>query len=188
MKRFSRRWGRDIFTIGPGGLRIAEHHELIETLLGSCVAACMRDPVLGIGGMNHVMLPLEASGGSSSRLMATAYGSYAMEVLVNGILHAGGVRERLEVKLFGGGRMLAGMTDIGERNIDFMRGWVEAEGIRIVAEDLGGTWPRKVIFAADSGRVKLRRLPSPLEQIASRELSEAERERTSHQQAEPELF
>ena len=86
---------------------------VLQTLLGSCVAACMRDPVSGVGGMNHFLLPGED--GRSEQMRA---GVHAMELLVNGLLKQGARRERLVTKLFGGARTVAGLSDIGVRNAD----------------------------------------------------------------------
>ncbi len=95
-------------------------------MLGSCVSACIRDPLAQVGGMNHFMLPEDGSFREEPRStaldrQATRYGSYAMESLINDLLKLGAARERLEIKLFGGGRILASMTDIGARNIAFIR-------------------------------------------------------------------
>jgi chemotaxis protein CheD len=147
----------------PGEYYVTRGDEAVSTVLGSCVSACVRDPVRNVGGMNHFMLPEDATVGTNSWLdpvvgLATRYGSYAMESLINDLLKLGAVRERLEIKLFGGGRILAGMTDIGDRNVNFIRNFLRIEGYRIAAEDLGGTHPRKVIYFPANGRVKLRRL------------------------------
>lgn len=170
MRTFSKRWGRDIYTIGPGGVYLAQPGELVATLLGSCVSACIRDTKLGIGGMNHVMVPLERPDDrANARLVATAYGAYAMEVLINELLKAGAQRSQLEVKIFGGGRMLRGMTDIGSRNIDFVRHYLHVEGLKLVGEDVGGNAPRKILFAPDSGRVKVRRLTTSMNRVVEEE-------------------
>ena len=147
----------------PGEYYVTRGDEAITTVLGSCISACMRDPVKNVGGMNHFMLPEDASTGPNNWLdpavgLATRYGSYAMESLINDLLKLGAMRERLEIKVFGGGRVLSGMTDVGARNIEFVRGYLQLEGFRIAAEDLGGTQPRKVIYFPASGRVKMRRL------------------------------
>ena len=147
----------------PGEYYVTRGEEAISTVLGSCISACVRDPLKNVGGMNHFMLPEDSSTGPNSWLdpaigLATRYGSYAMESLVNDLLKLGATRERLEIKVFGGGRVLSGMTDVGARNIDFVRSYIQLEGYRIAAEDLGGTQPRKVIYFPASGRVKLRRL------------------------------
>ena len=147
----------------PGEYYVSRSAEAISTVLGSCISACVRDPVKNVGGMNHFMLPEDASTGPNNWLdpaigLATRYGSYAMESLINDLLKLGAARERLEIKVFGGGRVLSGMTDVGARNISFVHSFIELEGYRIVAEDLGGTQPRKVVYFPSSGRVKLRRL------------------------------
>src|SRR5215475_2685332 len=147
----------------PGEYYVSRSDEAISTVLGSCISACVRDPVRNVGGMNHFMLPQDASIGPNNWLdpavgLATRYGSYAMESLVNDLLKLGAIRERLEVKVFGGGRVLSGMTDVGARNIAFVRNFLELEGYTIAAEDLGGTQPRKVVYFPTSGRVKMRRL------------------------------
>ena len=108
--------------------------------------------------MNHFMLPEDASTGPNNWLdpsigLATRYGSYAMESLINDLLKLGATRERLEIKVFGGGRVLSGVTDVGARNIAFVRSYLQLEGYRILAEDLGGTTPRKVFYFPATGRV-----------------------------------
>ncbi|WP_024890260.1 chemoreceptor glutamine deamidase CheD [Luteimonas huabeiensis] len=133
----------------------------LVTVLGSCVAACLRDPLLGIGGMNHFMLP-DASGGDGARDGAPArYGSYAMELLINDLLKRGASRQRLEAKVFGGANVLKGFASnpVGSRNAEFVGDYLRAERIPVVASDLRGIHPRKVWFFPDSGRVVVQRLP-----------------------------
>jgi chemotaxis protein CheD len=147
----------------PGEYYVTRGDEAISTVLGSCISACVRDPLRNVGGMNHFMLPQDASTGPNNWLdpaigLATRYGSYAMESLINDLLKLGATRERLEIKVFGGGRVLSGVTDVGERNIAFVRNFLQIEGYRIAAEDVGGTTPRKVVYFPGSGRVKMRRL------------------------------
>ncbi|HZO23147.1 MAG TPA: chemoreceptor glutamine deamidase CheD [Steroidobacteraceae bacterium] len=147
----------------PGEYFVTQGKDAISTVLGSCISACVRDPVRNVGGMNHFMLPEDASGGPNAWLdpavgLATRYGSYAMENLINDLLKLGAVRERLEIKVFGGGRVLSGLTDVGARNIAFIRNYVRLEGYRIAAEDLGGTQPRKVVYFPESGLARMRRL------------------------------
>jgi len=147
----------------PGEYYVTRADDAGSTVLGSCISACVRDPLKNVGGMNHFMLPEDASTGPNNWLdpaigLATRYGSYAMENLINDLLKLGATRERLEIKVFGGGRVLTGMTDVGARNIDFVRSYIKLEGYRIAAEDLGGTQPRKVVYFPASGRVKMRRL------------------------------
>lgn len=162
-----RSWDRDnncwMAKVLPGEYYVARPGEGVSTVLGSCVAACVRDPLLGIGGMNHFMLPDDTSRGQSPWLapdggMATRYGSHAMECLVRDLLQLGARREHLEFKLFGGGRILPAMTDVGAANVAFAREYVGRHGYRVVAEDLGDVCPRRVVFFPGSGRVLLKRL------------------------------
>ena len=166
-EQFQRFWDREngcwMVKILPGEYYVSRADEAISTVLGSCVSACVRDPVRGLGGMYHFMLPADTTVGPNEWLdpavgLATRYGSYAMESLINDLLKLGAARERLEIKLFGGGRILASMTDVGGRNIDFIRKYLTLEGYRVAAEDLGGTQPRKVIYFPASGRARLRKL------------------------------
>jgi chemotaxis protein CheD len=161
----------------PGEFYVTRHDEAISTVLGSCISACISDRRLGVGGMNHFMLPEDSSGGASDGWMdpatglATRYGSHAMECLINELLKLGARREQFEIKLFGGGRILASMTDVGARNAAFVREYLKSEGLTVAAEDLGDIYPRRVIYFPESGRVRVRRL-QPLEATAI-----AERER-----------
>jgi chemotaxis protein CheD len=136
---------------------------MVVTVLGSCVSACIRDVVSGIGGMNHFMLPVNQGAGGGSWDAAglgtsTRYGNYAMERLVNDILKHGGRRENLEVKIFGGGQILANMTDIGNKNISFVHAYINTEGLRLVASDVGDIYPRKVYFFPATGKVLMKKL------------------------------
>ncbi len=157
----------------PGEYYVTRSDEAITTVLGSCISACIRDPQMRVGGMNHFMLP-EDNSTRDQRVwvgLATRYGSNAMESLINDVLKLGGVRERLEIKIFGGGRVLAHMTDIGARNIDFVRNYLSTEGLRTHAQDVGGEQPRTVIYYPTEGRVRVRKL-RPIE---NRGVSDRER-------------
>ena len=166
-EHFQRFWDKEngcwMVKILPGEYYVSRSEEAISTVLGSCVSACVRDPTRGLGGMNHFMLPEDAALGPNDWLdpavgLATRYGSYAMESLINDLLKLGAARERLEIKLFGGGQILAAMTDVGGRNIEFIRNYMTLEGYQVAAEDLGGTQPRKVVYFPASGRARLRKL------------------------------
>jgi chemotaxis protein CheD len=157
------RWAARIL---PGEYFVTRSDEIITTVLGSCISACVRDPGLRIGGMNHFMLPEDITHGSSTWLdpragLATRYGSFAMESLLNDLMKLGARRDRLEVKLAGGGRILASMTDVGERNIQFARNWLSIEGLRIAGEDVGDSYPRRIQYFPTTGRVLMFRLRSP---------------------------
>jgi chemotaxis protein CheD len=132
---------------------------VLSTILGSCIAACMRDPVAGVGGMNHFLLP---DGGCPRPDAPERYGVHLMELLVNGLLSRGARRERLEVKLFGGARTVAGLSDIGARNARFARTFVENEGFALLDGSLGGTLGRRIEFWPVSGRARQLVLRGPV--------------------------
>jgi chemotaxis protein CheD len=149
----------------PGQYYVSKAGEMISTVLGSCVSACIRDPIAGIGGMNHFMLPLDKKSrpdlhGKVDLSVASRYGDFAMEKLINAILSRGGKRKNLEVKIFGGGRVVSQLhsSDIGKQNIDFVRQYLEFEGLPILAEDTGDIYPRKVHYFTDSGKVRVKKL------------------------------
>jgi chemotaxis protein CheD len=148
----------------PGEFYVTRHDELLVTVLGSCVSACIRDRETGIGGMNHFMLPVDRGGSGSwdgcGLDVSTHYGSHAMESLITNIIKHGGSRENLEVKIFGGGRILGHMTDIGKKNIEFVRSYIRFEGLRLVAEDVGGVYPRKVYYLPATGKAFVKKLVS----------------------------
>ncbi|RFC65373.1 chemotaxis protein CheD [Fulvimarina endophytica] len=131
---------------------VTDEDVVIATMLGSCVAACIRDPIAGVGGVNHFLLPGSDSGAQRGR--AESYGVYLMELLINGILKKGGDRRRMEAKLFGGARTINSLQDIGGRNADFARNFLQNESIRCVAEDLGGTRGRCIQYWPMSGRTR----------------------------------
>lgn len=152
---FDGKWGRFIVKVLPGYHYVtARADELVATTLGSCVAACIRDPQAGLGGLNHFMLP-----GDPNRVdwahpsMEMRYGQNAMERLINDILREGGRRERLEIKVFGGGNVLGRALDVGDRNADFVLAYLKAEGLKAAAKDLGGAWPRRVVYDPKTGKV-----------------------------------
>ena len=155
---YDRNFDCEAAKILPGEYYFTGKPMLIVTVLGSCVAACIRDRVSGIGGMNHFMLPDGESGGASASSMR--YGSYAMEVLINQLLKAGARRENLEAKVFGGGNVLRGFSSInvGERNARFVRDYLRDVNIRILAEDLNDIHPRKVYFFPETGKVLVKKL------------------------------
>ncbi|MDR9499114.1 MAG: chemoreceptor glutamine deamidase CheD [Hydrogenovibrio sp.] len=152
--------GLNTIKILPGEFYVTKNNERIETVLGSCIAACARDPVTGVGGMNHFMLPVDKNSTGASELSgANRYGNYAMENLVNALLSSGARRERLEFKLFGGGRIMnSGSSNIGWYNIGFAFDYIYTEGFKIISQDIGDIYPRKVLYYPNSGRVRVRRL------------------------------
>ncbi len=149
----------------PGEFYVTAHGEMIATVLGSCISACVRDKKLGIGGMNHFMLPAQtehssSQWGSNANTSETRYGNWAMEHLLNTLYKMGSRKQNLEVKLFGGGQVMATMTDIGQRNILFAYDFLRKEGMPVEASDVGDVYSRKVLFFPDTGSVKVRRIVS----------------------------
>jgi chemotaxis protein CheD len=156
---YDRNFDCDAAKILPGEYYYTQKDMLIVTVLGSCVSACIRDRVSGIGGMNHFMLP--DGGDADSPVSASMrYGTYAMEVLINDVLKAGARRENLEAKVFGGGNVLRGFIaiNVGQRNAQFVRDFLRAENIRVMAEDLNDIYPRKVYFFPRTGKVLVKKL------------------------------
>jgi len=129
--------------------------EMIVTVLGSCVAACVRDPFLCIGGMNHFMLPESHDGQWGNASASLRYGNFAMERLINDILGLGGFRGRLEIKVFGGANVLTNGTMIGHQNSEFIENYLKAEGLPIAAQHLYGTHPRRVHYFPSTGQVSM---------------------------------
>jgi chemotaxis protein CheD len=188
---YDRTFDCDAAKILPGEYYYTCKDMLIVTVLGSCVSACIRDRLTGIGGMNHFMLPDSGSDADSPVSASMRYGTYAMEVLINDLLKAGARRENLEAKVFGGGNVLRGFIaiNVGERNAQFVRDYLRAENIRVVAEDLNDIHPRKVYFFPRSGKVLVKKLKQLNNNtLANREQDYASRLQTTPVSGDIELF
>jgi chemotaxis protein CheD len=145
-------------TINIGGLHASCKPLLLDTVLGSCISACLYDPVSGIGGMNHFMLP---EGADPENPTSARYGINAMELLISQLMKLGGERRRFQAKVFGGGHVLKireSLDGVPQRNIDFVRRFLETEQIPVVKEDVGGYQPRRVLFHTHTGKVFLKYL------------------------------
>ncbi|MBX9918078.1 MAG: chemoreceptor glutamine deamidase CheD [Nitrosomonas sp.] len=157
---FDKSFNNQAVKLLPGEYYVTDKDLLLVTVLGSCVAACIRDCYSGIGGMNHFMLP-DGGGDAGSPLNASArYGTYAMEILINQLLKLGARRGNLEAKVFGGGNVLDGLTvaNVGQRNADFVLKFLQTEKIKVVAQDLVDIFPRKVYFFPKSSKVMVKKL------------------------------
>lgn len=154
---------------GEHAISTGDPGEMMTTVLGSCVAACIRDPKKRIGGMNHFLLPGESGGADDVR-----FGVYAMEVLINGLLTAGAKRQNLEAKLFGGGRMMQGLSDVGASNARFAKSFIENEGITYLGGSLGGDAARRIQFWPYDGFARQALIDGALEQETKRERKVAE--------------
>jgi chemotaxis protein CheD len=187
---FDRNFNVDAVKILPGEYYVTGRDMVLVTVLGSCVAACIRDRVSGIGGMNHFMLPDNKDGGGPAGL-AGRYGTYAMELMINQLLKSGARRGNLEAKVFGGGNVLRGFTvaNVGQRNSEFVLDYLHTENIPLAAQDLLDIYPRKVYFFPSTGRTLVKKLRSVHNStIAEREQQYIARIKSSDVQGDVELF
>ncbi|MDH5832636.1 chemoreceptor glutamine deamidase CheD [Luteimonas kalidii] len=151
----------------PADYLVTDQPIALVTLLGSCVAACLYDPAMRLGGMNHFMLP----GGGDNDATSARYGVNAMELLINDLLKRGARRQRLQAKVFGGGNVLSGFHShpIGTRNARFVLDYLDAEKIPVLAQDLGDNQARKVGFFVQTGRSLVKRLPATRDEVVDAE-------------------
>ena len=163
-----------VTTIHQGDCLVGGDEDLtFSTILGSCISACIRDVEAKVGGMNHFLLA-EPSGSAKDRYGASArYGAFAMEQLINKVLGRGpGKKAKLEIKVFGGGLINSALTDVGAKNIEFVRQFLRDEGYSLAGEDVGGAFARRVMFKPHSGRAFVKRLDSDAgANVAREELS-----------------
>jgi len=158
------RFQRHTIKLLPGDFDVVNGKEMLVTVLGSCIAACIRDTKSGIGGMNHFLLPTEKKKGQTNNwndynCEATRYGDLAMEQFINNIISMGGKRENFEAKIFGGAQMFTTtLSDVGAQNIAFVNEYLKTEKIRITKDDTAGTNARKVYYIPSTGEVFLKRI------------------------------
>lgn len=177
------RFPHEIASILPGEFFVSGEPMIVYTVLGSCISACIRDPIVGVGGMNHFMLPEPKGAAHDSWGESTRYGSYAMEALINEILKRGGLKSRLEIKLFGAGKIYEGNIDVGANNAEWVIEYLRSEGLATVKADLGDVFPRKVYYFTESGRVLMKKLERVKNQtILERESKYAETIKQREQQ------
>ena len=157
---FDRQHNAEAAKILPGEYYATGRDMLLVTVLGSCVCACIRDRISGIGGMNHFMLPDAGQDQGDPLGESARYGTYAMEILINQLLKMGAQRSNFEAKVFGGGAVLRGFTvaNVGERNADFVLKFLQTERIPIAAKDLLDIYPRKVYYFPKTGLVRVKKL------------------------------
>ncbi|MDP3743410.1 MAG: chemoreceptor glutamine deamidase CheD [Methylotenera sp.] len=189
---FDRTFDCEAAKISPGEYYYTDQDMLIVTVLGSCVSACIRDNITGIGGMNHFMLPDSATADKDSPVSESMrYGTYAMEVLINQLLRNGARRENLEAKIFGGGNVLKSFTttNVGDRNAVFVRQFLKDERIRVTGEDLLDIYPRKVYYFPKTGRVLVKKLKQMHnDTLVKREEAYASKLKSSNVGGEIDLF
>lgn len=188
---YDRDFELDAAKIMPGEYYVTKRDMVLVTVLGSCVSACIRDRVSGIGGMNHFMLPDSNRDEAEVTNISARYGTYAMEMMINQLLKMGACRANLEAKVFGGGSVLSGFVtaNVGGRNAEFVLDYLQTEGITVAGQDLLDIFPRKVYFFPNSGRVlvkKLRKMHN--ETIIEREKAYRSRLKAADIQGDVELF
>jgi len=158
---YDRQFECDAVRVLPGEYYFTNRNIIMTTVLGSCVAACIHDPLNKIGGMNHFLLP-ESSNVSSTVPAAESmrYGTFAMDTLINDTLKLGAVRENLVAKVFGGGHVIKDMKTlkVGARNVKFVVNYLNNKGIEIVAHDMEDVHPRKICFSPVTGKVMVKKL------------------------------
>lgn len=187
---FDRMLGKEVAKLLPGEYYVTRDDMVLVTVLGSCVAACIRDVSSGIGGMNHFMLP--DSGTDAARLGGAArYGVHAMEMLINSLLKSGGRRPNFEAKVFGGGNVMPSLNhaQVGQRNAEFVLEFLANERIRVAAKDLEDIYPRKVYFFPHSGVVRVKKLRElSNDTVYTREIDYGSRIKTEVKGGDIELF
>lgn len=157
----------------PGEFYVtSKQDEVLVTVLGSCVSACVRDARAGIGGMNHFMLPHSQAGKWAGDMQSTRFGNFAMEKLINELMKAGCSRDSLEIKVFGGGNVTDTNNLIGTENSEFILRYLEAEGLRCIAQDLGGQLPRRIHYTPTTGKVVRRLLGTSESSAVARDENE----------------
>lgn len=159
------RFKRKVIKLLPGDYCACQGEEMMVTVLGSCISACIFERKLRIGGMNHFMLPVDRRYLDRRQLIsvdddsaACRYGNVAMERLINEIVRLGGRRENMEVKIFGGAQITCAATDIGSYNIRFVRDYLHIEDMPIISEDVGGVYPRKVYYIPTTHEVFVKKI------------------------------
>jgi chemotaxis protein CheD len=156
---FDARLNTEVAKIFPGQYFVTDRDIALVTVLGSCVAACIRDPGAGVGGMNHFLLPDTAEDLTPASRSAR-YGTYAMEVLINRLMGHGARKKTMEAKVFGGGSVMPDLrtSGVGESNARFIVEYLRKEGIHVAAQDLLDVCARKIYFFPANGRVLVKKL------------------------------
>jgi chemotaxis protein CheD len=185
--------GAWLVKVYPGEYQVtSKPDETLVTVLGSCVSACIRDPVTGFGGMNHFMLAEDQDGKWGSEVMSARYGNYAMEKLINELIKSGCPRERMEIKVFGGGNVIDSRQAVGTKNAEFVLRYLTDEGLKCTAKDLGGDFPRRIQYTPATGRVVRRLLgrtdANPIARDETQYLQNLKTEQTQPRAGEITLF
>ncbi|MFK5983987.1 MAG: chemoreceptor glutamine deamidase CheD [Pseudomonadota bacterium] len=189
------RFKRHTVKLLPGEYHTTTGKEILVTVLGSCIAACIRDTRSGIGGMNHFLLPEQKKKPETSNWAEnyesseTRYGDLAMEMLINDIIKRGGNRSFFEAKIFGGAQMFESNMKVGERNIEFVSNYLKVESIPVVSNDVAGSHGRKIYYIPETGDIFLKRIISIHNNtIEKREKAYLKKAKQSRTEAEIDFF
>lgn len=187
---FDRRLNAVVVSVCQGDFYVTSRpNEVLSTLLGSCIAVCMRDPVAGCGGMNHFLLPAQSTPEDELPSPVLRYGSFSIERMTNALLAYGASRSRLEIKVFGGANILSGLRNYGHSNAEFVERYFAREGLRIVAKDLRGNVARRLRYYPVSGRALVCQGRGPTDRsIAAREAEIARRLQVDRTEPRVEIF
>ncbi len=162
LESISRTESRRRLTVLQGQVRVSNDSQVeFGTILGSCVASCLFDPIARIGGMNHFLLA-EPPASRNSNEVDVHYGVYLMELLINEMLSQGAIKTRIRAHLYGGGNLRVGMAPIGTANASFARSFLDQERIPLLREDLGGVCARRIDFRPSTGQVRCRTVENTL--------------------------
>lgn len=182
-------WNNWLVNLAQGDYAVSDEPILLTTVLGSCVASCLFAPDIKMGGINHFLLP--SAGASENESNSFRYGVHAMEVLINSLLRKGASRNSLELKVCGAADVVSGLSNrVGQANAAFIRLYAQQEGLNLLAEDLGGDKPRRVIFNPTTGSMKVKRLTRHLnrDDVESEAVRAARLERKILESADVEIF
>ena len=154
------RFPHKVAQVLPGQYFASKEPTIVYTILGSCISACINDPVAKVGGINHFMLaePQTKDGRNDSWGESARYGNYAMELLLNEIMKMGGIKKRMEVKVFGGAKLYDSSQNVGGRNAEWIMKYLELEGFNIVKCDVGDIYPRKIYYYTETGRILMKKI------------------------------
>ncbi len=167
------RFPHKVAQILPGDFYASKTPMVAYTVLGSCISACILDPIAKVGGMNHFMLPAPKRDGRHDSWGESArYGSYAMEMLINAIMKLGGKKDRLELKIFGGAKLFESSNNVGENNTKWAVEFIRTEGLTLLKQDTGDLYPRKIYYFTETGRVLMKKIT----RMRNSTLAERERE------------
>ena len=144
------------FFLYPSSIFVSKQEYVVTTILGSCVAICLWDKYINMGGINHFMLPLWKGNG----LASPRYGNIAIERIIKKMISMGSKQENLKAKIFGGAKVIGNEQrfNIGERNISVSRELLKSFKIPIIVSNVGGTQGRKIFFFTQTGQIRMKLL------------------------------